>query len=564
MFQILFAWIYAAIFIYLSGSVCVSLHNRIVKNDAVNGIFYVVFAGIMATTMYAQVFSIWAPVGGVANLILAVLLLVYAICDRKRIGEQAKLFVSRTADCSKKNKGIYGIIVVLMILVYAACSSGAVKLIDTDWYHAQNIRWIEDYGCVKGVANLLFPLGFNSPQHYFDALFSQKFIWNQSVRFSGGLFGVIICLHGLNRVKDFFKHREHIADAIAIGEIIYSVIITAFFADPYTDTLPNILILFIAAEWFATVEERKADVNLLSWLCVLGVFATTVKSSAAMVVLFVVYPAYLLIKNKKYRECAVYITEGILICIPYLVTNIIVTGYPIYLVSWLSWPNCNWKIDPAVLQYAVDDMVAYARMPGATINEALNCGLRWIPGWFKNESVSHQILYLGLVVMIVYDVVCTIVEIFKKKLNNGWNAYIRVCIYLGLVYWMSTIPQVKYCWSYLILPLCIVPLSHPYANKVIRRFAIACAGLVGLLFLGFYSLRTLGYTKDGIANHIAKQQDYGQFSFDEIEINGLKFYIKPEEGDIACGYYVFPQLDNIDKAETMIVGDSYRDGFTFR
>lgn len=563
MLVVLLTWVYVGIFIYILGNACMRMHNKLIKCNREVGLFEIIFAGIMVTTMYAQIYSLFGALNIVSNVVLIVATIIYALFDRKYLGKRMLEAKNKIAGLDKRFVIVFSGIIAIMIIVYSACSSGVEKLIDTEWYHAQNIRWLEEYGCVKGVANLLFPLGFNSPQHYFDAMFSMKDIFGQSIRFSGGLFGVVICLHGLFRVKDFFKHEKHIADAIAIGEIIYSVIVTAFFADPYTDTLPNILILFIATEWFSMIEEQKTDLEKMSWLCVFGVFATSVKSSAAMVVLFVVYPAYLLIKEKKVHDIVVYIIEGILICIPYFVTNIIVTGYPVYLLSAISF-DCKWKIDPAILKYAVDDMKAFARMPGVPMSESLHCGLRWIPTWFKNDSISHQILYMAIVVLIVYDLVCSIWEIASKKKFDGLSAFTRVCIYLGLVYWMCTIPQVKYCWSYLIIPVCVVPMSHDLVNKKIGWLAKLLAIGVGVLYLGFYSLRTLGYTKDGILHNPVKQADYLHFTFDEIEVDGLKFYIKPEEGDIACGYYVFPQLDSIDKAKTIVLGDSYKEGFYFR
>lgn len=555
MVSILINWGYVLIILCVSGHAFIRLHNKLIGDNRTGSLPELLFLGIMVTTVYAQIFSIWGSLGLFANVLLLLLLSVVVVSDRKYIIARLKSIEFPSLSLS--------LIILLMLMVFSASSAGVEKLIDTEWYHAQNIRWLEEYGCVRGVANLLYPLGFNSPQHYFDALFSMKWIFGQSIRFSGGLFGVIICLHGLLRLRGFRTHLSHIADAVAVGEIVYSVIITAFFTDPYTDTLPNILILFIVCEAAAMIEEKRVDINAMSLLCVLGVFATAVKSSAAMIIPLVILPAVSLLKNRRIKQIIIYLAEGIAVCVPYFITNTIVSGYPVFLLSSVSF-NLDWRIDPSVLRYSVDDMKAFARMPGVPMQEALNCGLMWVPIWFRNESLSHQILYIAILIMIILDIALTITEVVQKRKISWELLLIRVCSYLGLAYWFFTIPQVKYCWAYLILPLCIVPMSHKDFNKYLMALVKVLAAAVGLLYLGFYSLRTVGYTKDGVINNPIIQHDYLEFSFEEMEIDGMRFFVRGENSDIACGYYVFPQFDFPDRAEELVHGNTYRDGFYYR
>lgn len=554
MLSVIGSWIYVFIFMYLSGNAYMRLQNKLIKNDNSIDIFEILFCGIMITTIYAQVYSIFGKLGLLANVILAAALVIYAICDRNYL-------IARIKIPNKKNKLYIWAFVVSIIatIVFAICSSGETKLIDTDWYHAQTIRWLEEYGCVKGVANLHYPLGFNSPQHYYDALFSQKFIFGQSMRFSGGLFGLLIFLHGIYRLAGWKEHDRHTADVLAIGEIVYSIIITAFYADPYTDTLPNILILYIVTEWFIVLESESKNIEKMALLCILGVFATAVKSSAAMVVLLTIQPAFYLIRDKRWKDIGICISEGLIILIPYAITNIITTGYPVMLLSKIRIPGCNWMIDPNILRFSVDNMIAFARLPGATMDEALNCGLSWVPKWFMADSISHKILYVILVLFIVTDIVVTVVKLIKKE-KPTWDILPRISIYIGLVYWFMTIPQVKYCWAYLIIPVCVVPMCHNM-NKYIVWSMRAIAMLVAVLYLGFYGLRTLGYVRDG---HLLSQVDYPVYDFEKTTIDGKEFFIKKEDGDIACGYYVFPYMDNIDKIDELVVGDNIRDGFYYQ
>lgn len=525
---------------------------------------HVFFAGILGTTLYAQIFSLFYRVNLEANVILMILLLVYVIWQKKYLMQCMKYGMDGIAFLGKGKWILWGLIVVAAI-AFALSSAGPAKLIDTDWYHAQTIRWIEEYGCVKGVANLFYTLGFNNAQHYFDALFSMKCFMGQSLRGSGGFFGMVIFIHGLLRVCRWRQHSRHMADMLAVWEIVYSIIVTAFFADPYVDTLPNILVLFILTEWFALLEEKNEDTVWYGFYCLLAVFAVICKTSVAMVIFLTAYPVYLFIRQKKAMQIPVYLFLGFCIAVPFLITNVITTGYLVYLFSALDLFDVPWKIDPSVLQYSVDNMVAFARMPSKPMEEALNCGLAWVSDWWSRESVSHQILYIAIVLFVVYDLICTTYEIIRRK-NVDYSLLLpRVCVYAGLVYWFFTIPQVKYCWAFLIFPVAVTPVYYleKAEKKLVGRALLLVSLALLLMYGGFYSLRTLGYMKDSIINYPVMQKDYENHVFNTVEINGHTFYTKIDNGDIVCGYYIFPYIDNKEDIDRLVVPESLGEGFYF-
>lgn len=543
-----------------------SLVKKINKDltDTEFGVGHALFAGILGTTLYAQVFSLFYRVNLEANIVLIALILVYIILERRFI-RASVLRWQKDLSFLGKGKIVVYVLIFAATIAFALSSAGPAKLIDTDWYHAQTIRWIEEYGCVKGVANLFYALGFNNAQHYFDALFSMVCYFGQSLRGTGGFLGLVIFIHGLLRVCKWKQHSRHMADMLAVWEVVYSIIVTAFFADPYVDTLPNILVLFILTEWFALLEEKKEDTARFGFYCLLAVFATVCKTSVAMIVLLVVYPVYLFIRQKKAIQIPLYLLIGFIIALPFLITNVITTGYPVYLLFALDLFDVPWKIDPAVLQYSVDNMVAFARMPSQPMEVALNNGLMWVPDWWSRESVSHKILYIAIVLFVVFDLIQVISSRIRKKDVDFWMLWPRICVYAGLVYWFFTIPQVKYCWSFLIFPVAVVPVYYleKSSRNIIRRGLMLIS--LGLLFMygGFYSLRTLGYMKDSILHYPIRQVDYENHVFNTVEVNGHTFYTRIDNGDIVCGYYIFPYIDNKSDLDRLVVGDSLGEGFYF-
>ena len=582
MIVVLVNWVYMIITTFLTGDACMRLLERLFRQNKGSWQrtpFHALFAGIMCTTCYAQVYSLFGRVGLGANVGLLAFCLVYAILfGRQIVGGLGSWRRERSKEMSPIIKRGLICVMALGVIVYALVTSGTPKLIDTDWYHAQTIRWIEEYGCVTGVANLFYSLGFNSAQHYFDALYSMKTVFGVSLHATGGYFGLLLLFHGLIRLAGWKTHRRHIADGLAFAEVVYTVIVTAFFAEPCTDTLPNCFVFYILTEWIALLEAEEKEDFPYAFLCILGVFATVVKTSAVMVVLLVIRPASWLIRDRSFKKIAGYILTGIIITVPFFITNVRVTGYLVYPASAVDLFDVPWKIDIEIVKYSVDSMIHDARAPSAAWDEVLHSGLAWVPTWFRNESVSHRILYLEVCFLLVFDIVGTIFSAFKKtsKLANLSKQNTvelpmllpRLVVIIGLVYWFFTIPQVRYCWVFLLFPLVVVPMIYFEKFKdlsKIGKWAVMTAAVTGgavlLMFVGFYSLRTLGYVRDAVPGTLIRQADYQRYEMRPVEKGGHTFYVREEGGAFLCGYYVFPYLNDEELLDNLVTGEKLSDGF---
>lgn len=592
MLSILLCWIYMGSIVCIMGIVVFHGFQLVTKKINAEGknrlpsFSYVLFLGVMGCTLYAQLWGIFGGIAFEASIGLLIMVFLYIVFFPRYIlklikywrnDQYAFLPENWTKRGNKKgteNRIIVGLIIIAGIS-YALVSAGPAKLIDTPWYHAQNIRWLEEYGAVKGLGNLFPSLAYNNSQHYFDALFSMKWLWGQSLRNSGGFFGLILFIHGILRIAKWNTHKSHIADMIGIWEITYSIIVTAFYTDPYVDTLPNALVLVIFTEWIGRLEENTEGMGAMILDCLLCIFAAVCKLSVVMVVFLALHPLIILLRQKRMKEIIVYLIMGISVALPFLITNIITSGYLIYPLASLDLFPVYWKMDKEILKYTVDSMVAFARMPAATMEEALNAGISWIPIWFQNESVSHKLLYIVILMVTVYDIHRIIKQVICDKEKNRGKIqkelpmiWVRICIYLGLLYWFFSIPQVKYCWAFLILPLAIVPIYYKQKSegnrKASEKILLISTMTVLLIYSGFYSLRTLGYMKEGILHYPIKQADYIVYNLEEIEVDNHKFYIRKEGGDLTCGYYAFPYLDNPENRNRLVLGQSLKDGISYR
>lgn len=75
----------------------------------------------------------------------------------------------------KKNKAVW-LLYAGLTLLFAYGSSRGYMHYDTGLYHAQAIRWIEEYGVVPGLANLHSRFGYNSASFALSAFFSETWL----------------------------------------------------------------------------------------------------------------------------------------------------------------------------------------------------------------------------------------------------------------------------------------------------------------------------------------------------------------------------------------------------
>ena len=124
-----------------------------------------VVTGIAILTVYAQIVSLFTGVGLGANIGIILICLLIAVYYRQELLSDVygMLHVLR----AKGNIFIY--LVVFLLMAYGA--SHGIMHYDSDLYHAQAIRWIEEYGIVRGLGNLHVRLAYNSSAFAISALF---------------------------------------------------------------------------------------------------------------------------------------------------------------------------------------------------------------------------------------------------------------------------------------------------------------------------------------------------------------------------------------------------------
>lgn len=537
-----FGWIFISTF--LLGFGFLTVLAKCFKKNLLSTNF-ILITGLMAATVYAQVMSLIYKVRTLASLILFLMVIIIAVLLHRALLDWIK---RRLEDRSR----LYGGIIILMLLIFmgmiVACQPAAFY--DTGLYHAQAIHWIEDYGYVKGLGNLHNRFAYNSSFLCLQALYSWVFVNGQSLHGMNAYIGIVMAGYALLSLGGA-ERINRVADMLNLALLLYICNSLGGMESPGTDFFAMCLMLYLLARWFRCqcMEEKYI-------LCILAAFGVTLKLSIAPVVLLATVPAIWLIKGKKWKETAVCLGSGFLTVLPFLVRNVMISGYLIYPYTTLDIFSVDWKMPEYMVNRDRNEIMAWGREL-RDVNKIDYPIWDWFPIWFQELTGAQRALFL-LNVLLIVIVIWFVVREFRKKRFE--MAYICCVAILGLAMWFFSAPLIRYGRAYLyILPAIVFGLAIERIRGSEKVFKLISAGFaVWCIFLCNQYLKNQEYVR------IVSPEDYPSYSVTEHVISD-EISIYTAEGDDRTGYEPFPAIPYaaiLDKIE--LRGHSLENGFRIK
>ncbi len=591
MLSVILIWIYIITTAFLlgygilTGLTCLCPY-RIKRWDAY------LMCGLAAVTVYAQFFSIFAPVGLMANLILTLVCLAIAILLRKKLRADWQCISERLRyekSAAGKQPAAGAVFGIFLFLLYAYGTSRGILHYDTGLYHAQSIRWIEEFGVVKGLGNLHCRLAYNSSSFALSALYSMAFLGGQSYHCAAGFMALLVAGVCMELVS-FVKRRQlKTSDFARIMAIYYLFIIFDEMVSPASDYFMVLTAFYLVIRWLDLLEEKEETVFPYAMLCVLGVFLLTLKLSAALIILLAIKPAFFLIREKRFKEMTIYLGLGILTAAPYLIRNVLISGWLVYPFTGIDLFHVDWKIPEGIAAYDAKEIQVWGR--GYTDVLLYDMPVKdWFPAWFQSiGGLDKWFLILAMAAVPVFAgrLVFGLLHIRNKCYEKGGlperhlltEAVMIVCFLI----WLFSSPLIRYGCVYVYLTAAVVwgdvltefldahmECAGTGGSERIRKTqekhyagyaAAICKLLIGLFLI--YKTAAFGRELIFFYNHTdywVHQKDYEKYETEYYKISDVMFFC-PVEGD-QTGYDSFPSSPV--RAQIGLRGDTIRDGFYFR
>lgn len=557
MLSVCLIFLYILLSAYIAGFLVLTVIGRVfgregcrkrkIKPDAY------VMAGLAAVTVYAQIFSLFYKVGLLANLLLVFGCAMTAVLFRQELWKTVK---EQCISISGRRKIFY----LILFLLFAYGTSRGIIHYDTGLYHAQSIRWIEEYGVVKGLGNLHCRLAYNSSAFCLSALYSFSFLGGQSYHCAAGFFALLLAGMCGEVASAWKRKRLFLADIARLIGIYYLMIIFDEMISPASDYFMVLTVFYIVIRYLELVEEGEKEWLPFALLALLGVYAVSLKLSAAPVVLLAVKPAGMLIKEKNGKGIAGFLALGIGVLLPFLIRNVLISGWLVYPFTAVDLFSADWKIPKEIADYDAKEIQVWGRGIYDVSRYGEPAG-KWIKNWFASQTALDRLFVLAGLAAVPTSFGAWAAGAVKRLDEQRDMMLAAVTVNLSFLFWMFSAPLIRYgcVYVWLAAPLTFGGLAlwlvpNERWGKYFWQSVYALIVFAGLYkFQAWGREMAAGYSPE----YFIYQKDYENYKVEEYRIKGITFY-RPAEGD-RTGYDAFPSSPS--GAGIYLRGTGLEDGF---
>lgn len=548
------------------------------------GVDAYVMCGLVCVTVYAQFFSLFAGVGLWANVILCAICIGIFLRERKGILEVLQGCLPPGGVCVK------WFAVTALFFLFAYGTSRGILHYDTALYHAQSIRWIEEYGVVKGLGNLHCRLAYNSSSFALSALYSMAFLGKGSFHCMAGFLSFVLAAGCLRLVDSLRERKLYASDFARVMCVYYLVNVFDEMISPASDYFMVLIAFYLVITWLSLAERREREIFPYALLCVLAVFLLTVKLSAALILLLTIYPACRLVKEKRWKETGCYLGLGFVTALPFLIRNMILSGWLVYPFTHIDLFDVAWKIPKGVADYDAREIQVWGRGYSDVTKYAVSPA-EWLPDWFRALAGSDKVFVLAAGLAVVALLVWVGYCLWQHSESFAFLT-VQGTVAASFLFWLSTSPLMRYGCVYVYLTPAVVfgGIYAAFVDGSVERKTLSAGGGVkqrgkhegilncaaengtvrwrlivsnivcaAIILLLAYKVFALG--RGIVASHENKywilQKEYENYDVESCEIEGVTFYY-PVTGD-QTGYDAFPSAPA--RPQIAFLGDGLADGF---
>ena len=551
-------WCWILFSTLVTGTFIISLIEKLFKYR-VKDWEAVFVSGMVFVTLYAETFSLFYRVGRLATLCLLLICLGVCILYRKMLIGYIR-YLAGSVGHGMKFRYMLVFMVGIFFLMISSCQP---YLGDTYLYHVQAIEWIEKYGVVKGLGNLHFRLAYNSAFESLSALYSWSSIVGQSLHAVNGFYGFLMVAYCILSFRYKAGKKVYISDLLRLVTVYYIFGRLYSYGAPDTDPLVMSCVAYIFIKGFDLAERQEKSCVPYGLLSILGMFACTLKLSAGLIILLAVLPVYQLVRVKEWNKLGVFVLMGLMVTLPYLIRNVLISGYLLYPYTAMDLFHVDWKMPASVARMDRDGIVLWGRgLQNVEDANALKWSIeQWLPIWFKGLSSVNQMLFvtdlvggIGTIILFIYRGI--------KKNKYSVEDFLVIMSLICFGFWMVSAPLERYGSLYMLIVLaCIVGEWCYHISPSCMRIMVMIVGIEIVSAVNGYATSDCGlivpadYREDfWVEGH--------ETSIQYADGSPVTIYTVKEDSHEMSNYNNFPEtpyqgyLDNLE-----FRGDRLEDGF---
>ncbi len=423
MLLICLSWLYVLFTVVNLGVVV----DKITRSTSDNIVTYS-FKGLFLATIIASCWAIFGRINWEFHTILLLFNIVFTLKYRSEIKAIYQSFYVSLLSLSKP----LALFLCLNILLICAQCASIPFLIDNETYYIQTIKWLNEYGLVKGLANLHIFFGQTSGWHIAQSAFNFSFLYSNFNDLSG--FCLILGnLFAIQKLNAFFSNSNK--TYLIVGLLpIANVLLFQFISAPSPD-IAVYTISFIVFFYF--IENYKdCSSDAFKTLVILVLLMMYCKPTTFLMALL---PLCLLVIHFKTLSHQLFwcFTMAVLILGLYITKNTLLTGYPLFPLNSGDWNTYDFKVPRQLVDFYFNEKRMYRFFLTQEEYQSLSLVQKY-GKWFSINTVSG--LFNGLSVLLAI-----VLPLFIKKLATRrafWWLYTLMIVQLVLL--LTTSPQYRF------------------------------------------------------------------------------------------------------------------------
>lgn len=376
--------------------------------------------------------------------------ILLGIAFRKQIIETLSETIADYRSLSVYSKCILPITLLTALL---KCAQSPF-ILDNESYYVQTIKWLNEYGLVKGLAN--FNVGFaqTSPWHILQSGFNLSFLTDRLNDINGFL--LVICAFYFLTV--FEKKWQLEKKFHWIGFIVFFDVLSFQFINSPSPDIPLFLIVQIILLLFLEgMDSGKHQKTIILFF----IFLAFIKITIAPLAILLIYVLYNFRKSLYFT-----IITGSIFGILWMAKNTILSGYPLFPFEYFD-VNVDWKI-PKNLLHFISGMIKDHEFIDVLNYESLTLFEKFML-WIKFDGING-IFNKGIIILFI---LAPFTKLLRSKLEYK-IIYVALLLHFITVFIVS--PQFRFFLAEFLFLTAII--SSEIANRINVSHKFIFGGLI--------------------------------------------------------------------------------------
>lgn len=516
------------------GILTLAIIGKIFRCVAEANILGIMLAGLVTSTIYFNIVSFWWPV----NYYCLLPLLVFAIATvfTNKTGAKEIIVTAKQQFALLFTRYNISLTIPLLLVLFYYWIIPPVNA-DSPDYHYATIAWYEKYRVIPGLANIHGRYAFNAASFIIQAAYSFSGITGQAIYPLNGVLTALFILWLLARIIKNKSTATSIVYLLLL--VILSRLLFINISSPTSDTLFVVCLCYSCIKIYDSLAAARTTMQQFILPAILLVYAVTAKLAAFPTLLLLPFLLFCMRGQQKLLLHLVkFMLVSLLICIPWLCRNIILSGYLVYPIYQLDFFNVDWKAhkDVLVLDYA------FVKGLSALFSENL-AYIQSLPfyqyffKWFMVQFHAGRPLNFAIFIPALLSPLYWFTGVRKKGAIQPLIFTLWLIIYIDIWVWLYSSPEYRFGITFLAFAITLpwlgmkgVLFTRTY--RATRIVLVASMLVIAAIYLadGYHKPTNYAFTPKDYWFYPLKDKQYftrndtATFKYTTLA-NGVKIYV---------------------------------------